>query len=109
LDEPIRKTRAIDDIRTYCVKYGVARIVLGYPIGLSGAHKNASTAKVEAFKKKLVDHTGLEVLLLDERFSSKIASKLLSNQGIAAKKQRQIIDNISAQILLQTYIDKQLN
>ena len=106
LDEPIRKTRSIDDIRTYCVKFGITKIILGYPLSLSGNQKNKSVQKVEAYRKKLIEHTGLLVELVDERLSSRMAMKLLTNQGIVAKKQRQIIDNISAQILLQTYIDK---
>ncbi|PHR36722.1 MAG: Holliday junction resolvase RuvX [Fluviicola sp.] len=81
-------------------------IVLGMPKRLnnedSHVSENVRLLKV-ALEKQFV---GLEVIFLDERFTSKMASASMHVAG-ATKKQKQqkgLVDKVSATIILQSYL-----
>jgi len=76
-------------------------IVLGEPVKMGGEAAN-SPAWLD-FLKKLKEQTGLEVILVDERLSS-LAADALGGSG----RQRAGRDEISAAIILQSYLDKNI-
>ena len=82
-----------EQINTYISEYNVEKIVIGYPIGLSGKSTRVSDL-VDMFIKDLQMISELEIFKIDERFSSKI-NKL--NEGSR-------IDSSAALINLETYI-----
>ena len=56
-------------------------------------------------KKKFPDKI---IVLVDERFTSKIASQAISQSGLSkkTKKNKTLVDKISATLILQSYIEK---
>ena len=76
-------------------------IVLGEPIKMRGEAVN-SLAWLDFFKK-LKEESGLEVVLVDERLSSLAADALGGDS-----RQRASRDEISAAIILQSYLDKNI-
>jgi putative Holliday junction resolvase len=77
---------------------GIEKIVLGYPLNLSGEHTK-KTEEVMQFKKELQSALqNIPVELIDERFSSKMAAKISGGE--------KNIDALSAQIFLQNYLNK---
>ncbi|MCL2774051.1 MAG: Holliday junction resolvase RuvX [Oscillospiraceae bacterium] len=90
-------------------KYNVSQIVLGYPINLNGT-RGASSQITEKFKEMLeisASPRGLEitVTLFDERLSTSLAHVYMNQTGIKSKSRKQKIDMLSAQIILQNYLD----
>jgi len=81
-------------------------IVLGMPKRLnnqdSHVSENVRLLKT-ALEKQFVD---VEVLLLDERFTSKMASASMHSAGASKKqkKQKELVDKVSATIILQSYL-----
>ena len=74
------------------------------------------TEKTEAFRKTLEDYLfknsyTADIVFFDERLTSKIAESGLLNSGMKKKKRQEkgIVDSMSAQIILQDYIDKLKN
>lgn len=57
------------------------------------------------FKEKLQSKLNLEIILWDERTSTKAAIKSLIKSGASRKKQKQKKDEIAAVIILQNYLD----
>ncbi len=49
--------------------------------------------------------TGCEVRLLDERLTTVAAQKALHASGRNVKNSRAVIDQVAAQMILQTYLD----
>jgi len=93
----------------------IERIILGYPLNLK-SEKTLQTGEVELFSRKLTNHLTsnnikAEIIYEDERFTSKIAQYNLISSGLSKKerKQKGHTDSISAQIILQDYLDKQKN
>ena len=69
----------------------------GRPHALSGA--------IEKFVANLKNHTGLEVILSDESYSSAAASMALRDAGVSGQKQKSMLDSVAAQEILQGYFD----
>ncbi|MEM9338335.1 MAG: Holliday junction resolvase RuvX [Bacteroidota bacterium] len=94
-------------LTTYFKKEEVSTVVVGLPKKLDGSDTNA-TPLVEAFVNRFKKvFPSVELILHDERFTSKIAQKVMIDSGVK-KKNRQVkgtIDKISATIILQSYIE----
>ena len=87
----------IRDIKNVCQIENVKRIVIGLPINLSGA-KTATTQAVLAFITELRKNLTIPIETVDERLSTVQAYKIGANKKSA--------DEVSAQILLQGWLDK---
>ena len=82
----------------------VKTIVVGYPYGMKG-QITKQTKKVDLFIDRLKQNIDIEVIKVDERLSSKSAENLLKKQGFKTGYNKSMIDDTSAAIILQEYID----
>jgi len=89
----------------------VSDIIIGYPLKFN-LEKTHSTDDVDKFKITLENYFkkySLDCIIhfLDERLTSSLAQYNLQNSGLSKKKRQEkgILDSISAQIILQDYID----
>ena len=90
-------------------KYEVYEIVLGYPVNMNGT-KGESALKTEKFKsilEKFIKEKDLQIkiILFDERLSTSLAHVYMNETGIRGKDRKSKVDMLSAQIILQNYID----
>lgn len=95
-------------LKDYTAREQVERFVVGLPTqpnGLPSENQNRVLAFVEKLKKALPD---IPVEMYDERFTSVLAHRAILDSGIG-KKRRQtdkgLVDEISACIILQGYMD----
>ncbi|MEX0718494.1 MAG: Holliday junction resolvase RuvX [Planctomycetaceae bacterium] len=91
-------------LKTLVEDYGVAGLVIGLPVHMSGA-EGGMAAEARAFGKYLAAVTGLPVRFWDERFTSIEADEHLLSADLSRKKRKGIRDRLAAQILLQNYLD----
>ena len=75
----------------------ISRIVLGWPLNMSGK-ETKKTLEVKEFKLKLEKLADIQVDIMDERLSS-----AMTNNLPGANKNK---DSLAAQIILQNYLDK---
>lgn len=85
-------------------EYGCQKIVLGLPVNMNGTH-GEKAEKVRAFGSKLKEASGLEVEYVDERLTTVIAHGFMNETGTHGKKRKESVDTLSAQIILQNYLD----
>ena len=82
------------------------KIVLGLPKNMDGT-EGESAALVREFAEKLYEQTGVPFEYLDERLTTVSAHKLLNEMNFnGSKKRRNVVDTLSAVIILQNYLDK---
>ena len=82
----------------------VAVVVIGLPRNMNGTDGPAS-AKSRAFAELVRQGTACEVRLIDERLTTVAAQRALHEGGKNVKKGRAVIDQVAAQMILQTYLD----
>lgn len=85
-------------------EYNVSKIVVGLPINMNGTYgPRAEHAK--EFAKALEEAVGVSVEMFDERCSTMAAHQILNLTDTRGKKRKAAVDTLSAQIILQNYLD----
>lgn len=96
-----------DFLKDYFLRETVSEIVVGYPRNLNN-QPSESVKYINPFVKKLEQtYPDKKIVLVDERFTSKMAFQSMIEAGLK-KKQRQnkeLVDKISAALILQGYLE----
>jgi putative Holliday junction resolvase len=103
-----RRRNRREDIRSLarlCRRYGVAGIIIGNPLRLSGG-ESSQAKKTQAFAAVLGALTGLPVQLWDERLTTHEAHQLLYEAGHARQQHRRVVDQVAATLILQSFLDQ---
>lgn len=79
-------------------------IAMGLPLNMDGSEGERAKIHRE-FGEKLEKLSGVKVHFVDERLTSAEAEEILISSGVRREKRKELIDKISAQIILQTYIN----
>ena len=85
---------------------GGTKIVLGLPKNMDGS-ESFRADKSKAFAEMISESTGLEVVFVDERLSTVEAYTYMNITDFNGKKRRSVVDALSAQIILQSYLDRE--
>lgn len=85
-------------------EHNCEKIVLGLPLNMNGSHGEKAD-KIKVFGEKLKEASGLEVEYVDERLTTVIAHGFMNETGTHGKKRKESVDTLSAQIILQNYLD----
>lgn len=101
-----RKSREVDlgILADLARAHEVGRIVVGLPIGMDGA-RGEQVRRVESFIEMVGRATGLPVDPWDERLTTAQAEKALLEGDVSRRRRREVIDQVAAVILLQSYLD----
>ena len=94
----------IREIGGLCRDQEAERIVLGWPLNMDGT-EGPATEKVRVFLLKMKPAIDLPIETWDERLTTRTAESILIEAGTRRKKRKGLVDKISAQILLQHYLD----
>lgn len=78
--------------------------VVGLPLRLDGT-EHETTQLCKKFARRLNGRFNIPVMLIDERYSSVEASRLLNETGIKGRSQKNMLDQVAAQTILQSYFD----
>ena len=83
----------------------IDELVLGLPKNMNNSLGHAAQRSLE-FKEILETKISIPIHLVDERLSTVEAENLLISEGHSRKKRKNIIDSVSASIILDTYLRK---
>ena len=95
----------ISQLQKLCEEEDVSKIILGLPIQMNGVFGERAKKTQKFFDKLKETMPGMSVDFFDERLSTEFAVKSLRGQGIKAKDQKGKRDALSAQIILQNYLN----
>ena len=105
--ETVPTENLIPFIEKYQTKYQVSGIVLGFPCHLDGNDTHATPLVRELIKKLNTKFPHLPVFLENEFFTSKIAAQTMGQAGKKiGKANKHILDQISATLILQSFLNK---
>lgn len=99
---------AVEQLLKLLNQYKIDCVVLGLPkhmnndIGLKGQ-------MAIDFKTLLSSKSNVQVILWDERLSTKTALRILSDSNKKYDKQRNLKDEVAAQVILQNYLNSRGN
>jgi putative pre-16S rRNA nuclease len=95
----------LDRLAALVAEHEVTEVVVGEPVHLSGA-SGASAEDAANYAQELADRIPhVPVILIDERLSTVTAASHLREGGIDSRKQRSVIDQAAAVVILQQFLD----
>lgn len=96
----------IPELKKIIEEYKVSKIVLGLPKNMSNTLGDRANICLD-FQKKLMLYLNIDVVMQDERLSTVEATNYMLEADISRKKRKKKIDSLAANIILQTYLDKE--
>lgn len=95
-----------DKLAELAREYDIGRVVVGLPTGLGG-QEGDSAAGARQLGTEISDTIGVDVVYVDERFTSRMAESALLESGMKRRDRKETVDKVAAAIILQTYLDSQ--
>ena len=98
----------LDFLSDYFSKEKVEKVIVGYPVTLNNQPSEAINYINPFIKKFQIKFSEIEMELVDERFTSKLAFKAMIDGGVKKEKRKDkaLVDGISATIILQDYLER---
>lgn len=87
-------------------KRSCKKIVIGLPKNMDGSEGPRADV-IKAFGALLSELTEIPIDYYDERMTTMVAYRFLGETGTYGKKRKDTVDTLSAQIILQNYIDRE--
>lgn len=98
-------TSSVEAISQLLDQEKATSIVVGLPVKEDGSHSEES-ARIENFANHLKATLRVPVQCVDETLTSFMAKDILESQGADATEIEQRIDQVSAQLILQQYLEE---
>ena len=89
-------------------RHGCSGIVVGKPLHMSG-EASFLAAKIQRFAEELSEFSGLSIVMWDERLTTREAHQLLYEAGKPRQEHGALVDQVAAVLILQSFLDAQLN
>ena len=89
-------------------KRSCKKIIIGLPKNMDGSEGERADV-IKAFRDILAELTEIPIDFYDERMTTMVAYRFLGETGTYGKKRKETVDTLSAQIILQNYIDREKN
>jgi putative Holliday junction resolvase len=103
------RRRDLSRLRDLCVRHGVTRIVVGWPLHLDGTQSEMAQ-EAARFAERLRNNLNLPVELVDERLSSWEAQQTLTQTSGrargATRRRRNALDEVAAAVILRDYLGR---
>ena|SRR3989338_3138467 len=94
----------LSDLSKICEDQKVGEIVIGLPVNMNGS-MGPKAQEVLKLVPVLEEKLHLPVRTWDERLTSREAGRLMIEEGLSRKRQKETSDRLAATILLQNYLE----
>lgn len=82
------------------------KIIIGLPKNMDGS-EGQRTEVIRAFAALVSEYTKIEIDFYDERMTTMMAYRYMGEVGTFGKKRKNNVDTLSAEIILQSYLDRE--
>ena len=100
--------KLIEKIAELAEHNNVLMILIGLAKNMNGS-LGERAQKHESFAKKLRSYVKIPVSLWDERQTTKLALRYLTENKTKRKKKKKIVDNIAATLILESFLEYRKN
>jgi putative holliday junction resolvase len=94
----------VDGLANAVDRHEAAGIVIGYPRTLEGREGSAA-GRARRIADALRERVGLPVRLVDERFTTVEAERVLLDADLSREERKDTIDRVAASVLLQSVLE----
>lgn len=98
--------KVIAEIEKIISQHKPEKIVVGLPKNMDGT-SGERAEKCKAFAAELTEKTGIETVMWDERLTTVSAHRALNVTNVRGKKRKEVVDAVSAVMILESYLASQ--
>ena len=98
--------RTAERVAAEAEKRSCKKIIIGLPKNMDGSEGERADV-IRAFAAILSELTEIPIDFFDERMSTMVAYRYLGETGTFGKRRRDAVDTLSAEIILQGYLDRE--
>ena len=105
----VHSNEVVAFLKDYCCKEHVKKIIVGEPRQMDGSPCAIET-EIQKFINSVKKHIPeMAIERVDERFTSKIAFQTMIDGGLGrkARQKKELVDKVSATLILQSYMEQQ--
>lgn len=99
---------ALKELEKVINEYKITNIALGFPKNMDNSCGFAAQRSLK-FKELIEKNVDIDVSLIDERLTTTQAENILINMDKKRKQRKEVIDGVSACLILESYIRKRNN
>ena len=105
----VESPKLIPFLKDYFQKEKVSLILIGEPWSMDDTATHATPLVMKCIKDLEKNFPNIPIEKVDERYTSKMASRAMIEMGLKKKQRRNkaLVDEIAATIMLQEYMQKQ--
>lgn len=94
-------------LEDYLISEQVETFVVGKPLQMDGTDSESAQHVLGFMRRLKREYPTIQVVEVDERFTSKMASSAIAQSGMKKNKRQNkgLVDSVSATLILQTYMD----
>ena len=100
--------KTADAVSEIAKEQGAVAIIVGLPKNMDGT-EGSRAERCKKFARMVEERTSLPTAMFDERMTTMTASRYLNETNTRGSKRKQVIDTLSAQIILQNCLDRLKN
>lgn len=97
-------TEDFQELKDYIEEYNIDEIIVGLPKNMNGT-LGKRAEKTNQFVNFLEKRLEIPIKLWDERLTTRQAEGILIEADLSRKKRKNVIDQLAAAIILQSYLD----
>lgn len=99
-------TKTAERVVKEATSRGVKKIIVGLPKNMDGT-EGERAGVIRIFADMLRTMCDIPVELYDERMTTMVAYRFLDASGTFGKRRKDVVDTLSAEIILQNYLDRE--
>ncbi|MEO0288753.1 MAG: Holliday junction resolvase RuvX [candidate division WOR-3 bacterium] len=100
--KPVKTDELEKVLKRYSKDYGIEKIIVGVPLDKDGKDNEMSLWIKNLMNNMDID--GIEKIFFNERLTTKESESLIRESGMKSKR-KQIVDSVSAMIIMKEYLD----
>ena len=94
----------LDYVKKFIDNNKIGLVVLGYPKNMDGSIGFQGQIVLD-FKSKLEAITQVNIVLWDERLTTRLVTQAMISGDMSRKKRKENVDRLAATVILQSYLD----
>ncbi len=98
-------TTVIEELSNIIKLNSITTLILGLPKNMNNSMGERATETIK-FKDYIEKELNIDVVLEDERLTTKEAHKTLIEANMSRKKRKKNVDKVAASFILQNYLDR---
>ena len=95
----------LDELAKIIKEEHIEKIVIGFPKNMDNSLSEMAKVVLD-FKRKMEERFHLEVILEDERLTSKISNDVLIDSDMSRKNRKKHVDLVASVVILQSYLNR---